>query len=262
MTDTAEPAVLAGAEPFSATGGPRGALVVHGFTGNPQSMRGLAQAFAAAGFAVELPRLPGHGTTVEDMAQYRWSDWSAAVEAAYEELAARCDKVVVAGLSMGGTLTLWLAARHRDIAGIVVINGAAEPPAESFHEMLRETLAQGHSFMPGVGSDVADPSRRELAYDMMPIEGLLSLMEASDELDAALGNITCPALIANSPQDHVVPPSSSDFIAVRLSGPVERLTLARSYHVATLDYDRHELERAAVDFARKVTAATAGGTTA
>ena len=60
--------VLPGAEPFSAPGGPHGALVVHGFTGTPQSMRGLAQAFARAGYAVELPLLPGHGTTVDDMA--------------------------------------------------------------------------------------------------------------------------------------------------------------------------------------------------
>ena len=54
-----EPSVLPGAEPFSSPGGPHGALVLHGFTGCPQSMRGLAEAFAAAGFAVELPRLRG-----------------------------------------------------------------------------------------------------------------------------------------------------------------------------------------------------------
>ena len=57
--------VLPGAEPWSAPGGPHGALVLHGFTGCPQSMRGLAQALAAAGFAVELPLLPGHGTAVD-----------------------------------------------------------------------------------------------------------------------------------------------------------------------------------------------------
>src|SRR2546428_9012211 len=83
--------VLPGAEPFSAPGGPHGALVLHGFTGSPQSMRGLAKAFAAAGFAVELPLLPGHGTTIEDMATTGWDDWSGTAEAAYQELAARCD---------------------------------------------------------------------------------------------------------------------------------------------------------------------------
>ena len=118
--------VLAGAEPFSASGGPHGALVVHGFTGCPQSMRGLAQAFAAAGFATELPLLPGHGTSVDDMLATRWADWSGAAESAYDELAARCDRVVVAGLSMGGTITAWLATRHPEIAGLVLVNPAVE----------------------------------------------------------------------------------------------------------------------------------------
>jgi carboxylesterase len=59
----------------------------------------------------------------------------------------------------------------------------------------------------------------------------------------------------NSPQDHVVPPSSSDILAAGVSGPVERVTLERSYHVATLDYDKDDIERRAAEFAKKVTAA-------
>ena len=112
------PDILPGAEAWSTDGagpGSPGALCIHGFTGNPSSMRPVAEAFAAAGFAVELPRLPGHGTTVEDMLTTSWEDWSAEAEAAYQRLAARASKVVVAGLSMGGTLTVWLAdAASRD----------------------------------------------------------------------------------------------------------------------------------------------------
>ena len=97
-------------------------LVLHGFTGNPQSMRPLAEAVAAAGFTVEMPLLPGHGTAIEDMIPTRFEDWSSAAEAVYDELAARCDKVIVSGLSMGGTLACWLATRHPEIAGIAVVN--------------------------------------------------------------------------------------------------------------------------------------------
>ena len=60
--------------------------MLHGFTGNPSSMRGLAEAFAAAGFHVEMPRLPGHGTTVDEMLTTAWADWTATVEAAYQRL--------------------------------------------------------------------------------------------------------------------------------------------------------------------------------
>lgn len=245
-------ALMPNAEPFSAPGAPHGVLVVHGFTGNPGSMRGLAQAFAAAGFAVELPLLPGHGTSVEDMIPTRWEDWSSAAEAAYTELASRCEKVVVAGLSMGGTLTVWLASRHPEIAGIVLVNPAIEPPAESFVEMMRG-MSESADRIPGIGSDIA-MGGEEGAYLETPLAPLLSLVAAQASLAARLGEIRCPVLLCNSPQDHVVPPSSSDFLAERVAGPVERVTLERSYHVATMDYDKDEIEQRAVDFAKKVTA--------
>ncbi len=250
------PRPLPGAEPFSAPGGPHGVLVVHGFTGCPHSMRGLAEAFAAAGFAVELPLLPGHGTSVNDMLETSWADWSAAAEAAYEELASRCERVVVAGLSMGGTLTCWLATRHPEIAGIVCVNAAAERPDEHFKEIVQGMLDQGLVVMPGIGSDIADPDVRELAYEDTPLAPLLSLFAAFDELVPALGSISCPALIMTSPQDHVVPPTSSDLLAASVGGPVERVTLERSYHVATLDFDRALVEERAVAFARRVAGAS------
>ena len=70
-------AVIPGAEAWSHVGsGNVGALVVHGFTGNPSSMREIAEVFAAAGFHVELPRLAGHGTDVAEMMDTRWADWT------------------------------------------------------------------------------------------------------------------------------------------------------------------------------------------
>jgi carboxylesterase len=229
-------------------------------------MRGLAEAFAAAGFAVELPLLPGHGTLVEDMAATRFADWSAALEASYLDLAGRTDSVVVAGLSMGGTLGAWLAARYSRfgespvpgrISGLVAVNGLFDPPAESFADMLRVCLDQGQDRLPPIGSDIAAPGVAELAYEAAPIEALLSLHEAVGELHGRLGDIRCPVLILNSPQDHIVPPVSSDVLAARVSGPVERVTLERSYHVATLDYDRDLIVERAVEFALRVTASLA-----
>src|SRR5579862_7709905 len=143
--------ILEGAEPASFPGGPHGVLVLHGFTGNPVSMRPLAEAIAAAGYAVELPLLPGHGTALEDMLPTRWSDWLGAADAAYRGLAARVDKVAVAGLSMGGTLAVRLAADHPETAALVTVNGAVEPLGAPMVDMGRQLLEEGTEVLPAVG---------------------------------------------------------------------------------------------------------------
>ena len=246
--------LIPGAEPLSAAGSDVGVLVVHGFTGNPGTMRPLADALAAAGFTVEMPRLPGHGTTIDDMATTTWADWSGAAESAYLDLAGRCRSVVVAGLSMGGTLTAWLAARHPEIAGIVCINPAVSPREPEVKEMVTLMLAAGETVSPGIGSDIADPDAHESAYEGTPLACALSLFEALDELQPLLGDITSPLLLMTSTEDHVVEPASSDHLAASVSGPVERVTLERSYHVATLDHDKELIAERTIAFVRKVTA--------
>src|SRR5215218_5758283 len=119
--------VMSGCEPWShAAGAPVGALVLHGFTGTPASVRNIAEALGAAGYDVELPRLPGHGTTVEDMITTTWADWLGEVETAYQRLADRVERVVVIGQSMGGTLALRIALDHASVAGLGLVNPATQ----------------------------------------------------------------------------------------------------------------------------------------
>jgi carboxylesterase len=246
--------LMEGAAPWSAEGGPLGALCIHGSAGNPTSMRPVAEAFAAAGFAVELPRLPGHGTTVDDMITTGWADWTGAAEEAYQRLAARCEQVVVTGLSMGGSLTIWLATRHPEIAGIVCINAATRPQPDEVLDMVRGMVAEGEDRIPNIGADIADPDVTDSAYEAVPLVPLLSLMDGLAALQGDLGRITCPVLIMTSPNDHVVEPASSDHLADAVAGPVERIALERSYHVATLDHDGALVCQEAVAFAQKVMA--------
>ncbi len=246
--------LIPGAEPWSHAGGPVGALVLHGFTGNPASMRGVAEALAAAGLTVELPLLPGHGTVIEDMIPTGWSDWLAHAEAAYADLAARCEQVVVVGLSMGGALTAWLGSEHPEIAGLVCINAVVSVPP-GMREAVEEVLASGADRFAGIGSAIAKPDVAESAYAETPLAPLLTLFDASDTLGDRLTRITSPLLIVTSTDDHVVPPENSDILARSVSGPVERLTAARSFHVVTMDYDAELVTTATVDFVTKVTAA-------
>jgi carboxylesterase len=248
--------VIAGAESWSHVGTRNaGVLVIHGFTGNPSSMRELAEAFASGGYHVELPRLSGHGTTVEDMIPTRWADWSADVERALVVLRSRCTNVVVAGLSMGGALTLWLAARHGDLAGIVCINPATQPLAEEMMQAIAGMVDDGVESFPGIGSDIADPEVVESSYSATPVGALQSmLVDGVGPLSATYPSITIPLLLFSSINDHVVDPKQGDFLAETYGGTVERVILERSFHVATQDYDKQVINDAAVRFADRLTA--------
>ena len=249
-------ALIPGAEPWSHLGSSsHGALVLHGFTGNPGSMRGVAEALAAAGYHVEMPLLPGHGTTVEEMMPTRWADWAGAAEATYQALAARVDKVVVVGLSMGGALTLRLGADHPEVAGLVCINPATQPQAPEVVAMLQGMIDGGTHRIPAIGSDIADPAAHESAYEATPLAPLLSLVnDGLAPLASEYGRMHQPLLLLSSPQDHVVEPVQGDFLAANYGGPVQRILLERSYHVATQDYDKELIFESTVAVANSVTA--------
>jgi carboxylesterase len=216
-------------------------------------MRGVAEAFADAGLHVELPRLPGHGTVVDDMLDTRWDDWAGEAEAAYQRLAGRVQRVVVAGLSMGGTLSLRVAADHPEVAGLVLVNPAAQPFAPEMVEMVQGMIAEGQELMPGIGADIADPEATESAYEGTPLRSLLSFaVDGIEPLSHQYPSMTMPLLLITSRNDHVVDPAASDFLAAQYGGPVQRILLDRSYHVATQDYDRELIFAEAVAFAQKL----------
>jgi carboxylesterase len=244
--------ILPGAEPYVAEGDRRGVLLLHGFTGDPSSMRGLAVAMADAGMTVELPLLPGHGTSVSDLLPKRWSDWVAEAKESYNALAARCDGVVVAGLSMGGVLALWLAERHPEIAGMVLVNPQVMPPDDTVYSLVTTMLDAGEELGPGIGGDIAKEGVVESSYTETPLRPLLSLFTGIAEVYADIESVSCPVLLFTSHEDHIVDPMSSEVLVTRLGCPVEQVRLERSYHVATLDWDREEIEARSVEFASTV----------
>lgn len=247
--------VIPGAEEWSHTSSSSvGALVVHGFTGNPSSMRELAQSFADAGFNVELPRLAGHGTEVTDLLDKTWADWSSDAEAALQRLTARCSKVVVAGLSMGGALTLWLASRHSNLAGIVCINPVTQPLGDDMMGAINGMIDGGTEMFPGIGSDIADPNVKESSYPETPLRALRSLMmDGVAPLSTAYPSIKVPMMLISSRNDHVVDPVQGDFLAANYGGTCERVMLEKSFHVATQDLEKDVINTRAVEFARAVT---------
>jgi len=249
--------IMAGCEPFSHVGNTSiGVLVLHGFTGNPTSMTHQARAFAAAGHHVEQPRLPGHGTTLADMQTTDWSDWSGEAAAAYDRLAERVDRIVVIGLSMGGTLTLWTGLQRVDddrLKGLICVNAATMPQPPEVVAMFEEMIADGTEVSPAIGNDIADPDETEIGYDGTPLRQLLSLVnDGLAPIADRYGELRVPILIFSSPEDHVVAPENSAHLRDTAGGDVEFVTLERSFHVATQDYDRDLINERSLAFIERV----------
>lgn len=242
--------VLPGAEPFAADGGPTGALLVHGFTGSPQSMRGWGEHLAAAGLTVWCPRLPGHGTRWQDMARTRWPDWYAEVERGFAALRERCDQVFVMGLSVGGTLSLRLAEVHgADVAGLVVVN--ASLATGRLDARLLPILSKVLASAPGIASDIRADGVTEVAYDRVPLRAAASLRDLWSVTRRDLHRIVSPVLDFRSREDHVVEPLSGRVLREEAHGcDVEERTLDNSYHVATLDNDKETIFAGSLDFVR------------
>jgi carboxylesterase len=245
---------------FAHDGGDVGVLLCHGFTGSPQSMRPWADHLAAQGFTVRLPLLPGHGTRWQDANRTTFADWLGAVTDSLAELAGRCRSVVVAGLSMGGTLTLRLAELHPGtIAGIVVVNPSILSLRKDVKYLL-PLLKYVVGAQQGIASDIADPAASEDGYDRTPLRAMDSLRRAWPVVRADLGSITMPVLLLHSRVDHVVEPENSAALLAEIgSSDVTEVVLERSYHVATLDYDAPEIFARSVEFIRRVTGAIADG---
>ncbi|MDP8960417.1 MAG: alpha/beta fold hydrolase [Actinomycetota bacterium] len=259
--------VMGGAAAWSYPGhGPNaevGVVVVHGFLGNPTSTRPLGGALGEAGYAVEVPRLPGHGTSWRDLAGTRYPDWRRAAEDVFDELRSRCRKVVLVGLSMGGTIVLDVTAgrcragRASDVAGLVTINALVldrEELVAKLAPVLRFVLPVVTTSQAGVQTNDIAKGGDEKAYSFVPSHAGYSLARELPRIRLALGDIAVPALVIHSAQDHTVDPRNAAAIVERLgSSDVAEHVLERSYHVATLDYEAEQLSAAIREFVARVT---------
>ena len=225
------------AEPFAAAGGPVGAVLCHGFTGMPGSMRPWAEALAEAGHTVRVPLLPGHGTRWQDANQVGWQDWYGELERAFDHTKAQCSQTFLMGLSMGGTLVMRLAEqRGADVAGLIVVNGSLFTTRKDAKllPVLRHLLPS----LPPIASDIKAPGVTEPAYDRLPVKAAWQLSKLWELTNADLGAITQPLLVMTSREDHVVETANSErLMSAAGSTDKRQVWLEDSYHVATLDND-------------------------
>ncbi|WP_298415652.1 alpha/beta fold hydrolase [Brevibacterium sp.] len=223
-------------------------LFLHGITGSPVVWVPIARAVASEGFDVSAPLLPGHGTTWQDMETTGWTDWLGEARTELGRLQADHDRVIVAGLSMGGALALALGAAEAAPDELVVVNPALhlDSPLAPLLPVLRHVKRT----IPSIGGDIAHPNRDEMAYPRTPLAPLASFHRALRILREDLWKVECPVTAMISGEDNVVGPRTLRTLRANLPSPPRIVALRRSRHVATLDYDASTIAEAVVSAAR------------
>ncbi len=252
---------MAGAEPFFYPRGKTGCLCIHGFTGAPQEMRWLGQYLAERDVTVLGVRLAGHGLTLADMRRSHRRDWYASVLDGYTILRQTCDRVFVAGLSMGGVLGLYLASEH-PVDGVICM--AAPLYLEDPRLSLVPILAQVVPYIPKErkqGPDTLDAKVRQeqerrgepvtghVSYSGGPTRAIAQLMKLMKETDERLRHVEAPLLLIYSKTDPTVPPGNMEYIYNKVASEDKRVMwLEESEHVITEDVHRDEVFEATWKF--------------
>lgn len=218
-----------------------GVVCVHGLGGTPHSVLPLTAAVHGAGYDTVAPKLPGHGTTPSDLIGLTWQDWLGAVRAVTDELAARTGAVVLIGQSMGATLALHVALADPAVRAVAAINPLVLPADPDASEHLQHLVSRGRTMQPAGDPDLRDPSAHDSAYPDLALTALIQLAQCADAIHPRLADIRVPLLVVSSDHDNVVDPANADELSVRARGPVTRLRLPNSGHVAALDFDRQLL---------------------
>jgi len=239
-----------------------GCVLVHGFTATPEEVRPLGDGLAARGFPCRAVRLPGHGTSIDDLARVGRAEWIATVERAVDVQASESGRVALAGVSLGALLAAEIAATHRAQVDALVL--CAIPLA--FADRRVPTL-RWLAWLPGVrqryavlpkrtgGRDILDPEARARshAYETMPLPALLELFRLRAVVRRHLHRITQPTLAMHGRHDHTAPVGNLELLRRRLRTPwLETQVFESSAHIITEDQERDAVAARAADFVGRV----------
>lgn len=250
-------------------GGPAGVLLIHGLGGTPVEIKNVGKALARAGYTVYGMQMAGHCGTEEDLLATTWQDWYASVEAAHTRLAEHCKTIFAAGLSMGAVMALHLAARRpAAIAGVGMYSTTLKYDGWSITKfsfllplVLRLPWGRNYAFYEAHPYGIKDERLRRVVVrnleagasadaGLMRTPGL-SLREfyrLVAVVKREMPQIKTPALVLHATEDDVASVRNAYYLQKHLAGPVELVLLDDSYHLITVDRQRHEVINHSIRF--------------
>lgn len=246
----------------------KGVLLIHGLTGSPAEMRYLGKQLHRRGFTVYAPMLPGHGQGLKELLATRWQDWAAGVEQAYRHLQTQVEQVYAAGICVGGSLALQLAARTPALKGVTVFsttlqyNGWNSPRYYALAPLIplasKIPLLRRLSFAESYPYGLKDERLRQLvqsggtvvegALDAFPLCALNQMYRLSNEIKRLLPGITTPTLLIHALEDDMSHPANAEYVARHIGGECRIEWLEESYHMLHVDQERRKVAEVTAEF--------------
>lgn len=257
---------------FFLSGNKTGILLIHGLTGTPNEMRGIARTFHQTGYTVSGVQLAGHCGSVEDLVQTRWEDWYASVCKAADELKKHVNQLYIAGLSMGALLALKYASEHK-VTGVIsysptfqydgwsiplwskVLAPVVLPVVYHLNICRNNTFdeaepygIQNEALRARIVNAMNSGDSSEAGLPGNPWHSLYQLQRLSRNVRKNLSKITAPLLALHAYKDDVAHRRNSQIVYDRVSGPKKIVWLNKSYHMITIDNDRKQVIEESLKF--------------
>jgi esterase/lipase len=202
--------------PFLIKGKKRGigVVLIHGYMAAPTEVKELAEYLGKRGIWVYVPRVKGHGTSPDDLAAQKYSDWIDSADEGYAIIDNLCDTVVVGGFSNGAGLALDLAHRVKNVKGVFAVC----PPMrlKDLATILVPAVDSWNKFMEWIRLDSAQmefvdnrPENPHINYIRNPVSGVRELERLMNYVEDKLPDIKIPALVVQANRDPVVNPKGS-----------------------------------------------------
>jgi carboxylesterase len=249
--------IIPTAEPFLLPGNKTGILLSHGFTGAPKEMRWMGEYLNAQGYTCLGVRLTGHATRPEDMIRARYTDWMASIEDGYHLLSGLCDRIFLAGLSMGGVLALLMSTKLKT-TGVIAMSTPYKLPDDprlKFIEpfaLIRKYLPKSND-APGEGWFDREAWQAHISYEQNPVRSIGELNKLLAEMRAALPKVDAPVLLLHSRDDHYVVEGSMQMIYNDLAATDKQMHwVTGSGHVITRDAAREQVFEIARGFVQRI----------
>ena len=253
-------------------GGRTGILLLHGLSGTPSELRFVANGLARTGLTVHCPQLAGHGGTEEDLKNSTWTDWYRSAEQALEEMSSVCDTVIVGGLSTGAILGLMLAAKNPGKVHALALysptlwlSGRSVPWYMPLFRIVNfRALADLFRFPVPSHVGIKDRRIREFVRGAQAASGkapstpgrvVLERHRLVKEVMKTLNEITSPALVIHARDDDFAGLDNAEYLQTELGGPVDLTVLDDSFHMVTVDRERHVVVERTIAFAERITEA-------